>query len=241
MPLKEVYDHFKAEGRVLKKAPVAFASCVLFLSVIIFLGIGWFEERHYSGVIIEKDATIAQKDAKIDNLQQDNHKLERDNGGYLQKIDNLANANKDLEKELNHSRFPWNADADLFFTNTAEPKVVSQIVLPEKGQYYMTMAVFTTNSTTAGLKCWFESSESGMLFIGELWVGGVGPVENTTHGGTHPAHTYNSSATFGCQLSFRSDRPNVVITLKAQQMKPENSTILFREGSRILIERQGRE
>ena len=86
MSLKEILDHFRAEGQTIKGAPFAFGSCLLICSVVIFLGIGWAEEWHYSGVISEKDATIAQKDETIrtvseerDGVNRANEKLQHDN------------------------------------------------------------------------------------------------------------------------------------------------------------------
>src|ERR1017187_1552101 len=58
MSLKELLELLRTEGQVIKNAPIAFASCVLLLVALAALSIFWFEERHYAGILAEKDATI---------------------------------------------------------------------------------------------------------------------------------------------------------------------------------------
>ena len=82
MSFKEILDHFKSEGQVIKNAPFSFVSCVLILGIMIFIGVDW----HYDGIINDKNGVIEQKEATIttvsterDSANRENDKLTKDN------------------------------------------------------------------------------------------------------------------------------------------------------------------
>ena len=99
MSFKEVLDHFRTEGRVIKQAPFAFASCVLICAFGIFCGVVALEEWHYTGTISEKDATIEQEGATITRLsndlgdaKQENENLQNSHTNYFVAAQSNTNA-----------------------------------------------------------------------------------------------------------------------------------------------------
>lgn len=85
MALKEIIDHFKQEGQVIKGSPFAFATCVLVLAGFIFAGVAW----HYEGMLAQKDATIAQKDARIGTISEQRDGANRENDKLLKQVEEL--------------------------------------------------------------------------------------------------------------------------------------------------------
>ena len=86
MSLKEFLELLRTEGQVIKGAPVAFCSCVLVLITIASIASFYIEERHYVGIIAEKDAAIVAKEATTstvaaerDSFKNFNEKLSREN------------------------------------------------------------------------------------------------------------------------------------------------------------------
>lgn len=89
MSFKEFLDHLKAEGRVIRTAPVSFCSFVAIAGFVIFLLVDW----HYAGTISGLQTTIGSKDAQYDGMKDDRDKY-KDLAEHPESNPNYADAIK---------------------------------------------------------------------------------------------------------------------------------------------------
>jgi hypothetical protein len=71
MSYKEICDHFKQEGHVMKGAPIAFISSVLLVSGLLCGGAYWLVDHLYSAESRAKDATIQNLQQQLQAKQPD--------------------------------------------------------------------------------------------------------------------------------------------------------------------------
>jgi hypothetical protein len=69
----------RKEKATMRGAPFSFVSCVIICTVLLGIGLFWLEERHYAGIIAEKDATIVQKDETARTISEERDKSNREN------------------------------------------------------------------------------------------------------------------------------------------------------------------
>jgi len=69
MSIDDVIDRFKKEWRVIRGAPWSFITCLSLLALPTAIAIWEIDERHYRGLIDEKDATIKRVEADRDSYK----------------------------------------------------------------------------------------------------------------------------------------------------------------------------